>query len=74
MKMMESASRLPLRTLMVCFTLWLIVTETLFFDQLKFNTRIDLLEQAARPLRGPDVIVPSERSAHVPSNARMQRL
>jgi len=72
--MIESATRLPLRTLMVCFTLWLIVTEALFFDQLKFNSRVELLEQAARPFRGPEMSVPSARSARVPSNAKMERL
>jgi hypothetical protein len=64
----------PLRTLMVCFTAWLIVTEVLIFDEVKFNANAALLEQAARALRGPQVVVPSERSPNFPSGAKMQKL
>jgi hypothetical protein len=64
----------PLRTLMVCFTAWLIATEVLIFDEVKFNANAALLEQAARALRGPEVVAPSERSPDVPSDARMHNL
>jgi hypothetical protein len=74
MKMIESSIRLPLRTLIVCFTVWLIATEALLFDQLKFNSRVELLEQAARVFHGPEVTAPSQRPAHLPSDVKMQRL
>jgi len=74
MKMIEFPRAFPLRTLMVCFTIWLIATEAFVFDQIKFNERIQLLEQGAPMLRGPGVIVPNQRSSHVPSGARMQTL
>jgi hypothetical protein len=74
MKLIESATPFPVRTLMVCFTIWLIATEILIFDQIRFNARAELLEQAARALRGPEVAVPSERPAHLPSNGTMQNL
>jgi hypothetical protein len=64
----------PLRTLVVCFTIWLIATEVLIFDQIKFNVRTELLEQAARALRGPEVVAPSERSPNFPSGPKMQKL
>ena len=64
----------PLRTLMVCFTAWLIATEVLIFDEVKFNANAALLEQAARALRGPEVVVPSERSPNFPSGSKMQTL
>ena len=64
----------PLRTLMVCFTAWLIATEILIFDEVKFTANAALLEQAARALRGPEVVVPSERSPNFPSGAKMQNL
>jgi hypothetical protein len=75
MKMKDAASAIgfPLRTLMVCFTIWLIATEVLVFDQVKFNAKTDLLEQAARALHGPEVVVPSERRSNLPS-ARMENL
>ena len=74
MKMIESLKPFPLRTLMVCFTIWLIATEALFFDQLKFNTRIELFEQTARAFRGPEVTVPAQRPAHLRSDVRMEKL
>jgi len=74
MKMIESPRTFPLRTLMLCFTFWLIATEVLVFDQIKFDTRTQLLEQAARPLRGPEVIVPNERPSHVPNGAKIHTL
>jgi len=64
----------PLRTLMVCFTIWLIATQAMIFDQVKFDERAHLLEQTARSLGPPQVVVPSERPAHSPSGAEMQRL
>lgn len=64
----------PLRTLMVCFTIWLIATEVLIFDQIKFNVRIDLLEQATRAIRGPQLLVPTERPSNLPGAAKMEKL
>jgi hypothetical protein len=72
MKMMEFPREFPLRTLVVCFTVWLIATEVLVFDQIKFDTRTHLLEQAARGF--PEVIVPNKRPSHVPSGAKLQTL
>src|SRR5262249_4761604 len=37
----------PFRTLIVCFTIWLIATQAMIFDQVKFDARTQLLEQAA---------------------------
>ena len=74
MKMIEFPGGFPLRTLVVCFTVWVIATEVLVFDQIKFDTRTHLLEQAASGFHGPEVIVPSERPSHVPSGAEMQAL
>jgi hypothetical protein len=75
MKMRDSAPAigLPLRTLMICFTIWLIATEVLVFDQVKFNARTELLEQTARALRGPEVVVPSRRPSDL-SGAKMEIL
>ena len=64
----------PLRTLMVCFTIWLIATQAMIFDQVKFDERAQLLEQTARSLAAPQVVVPSERPSHSSSVAEMQRL
>jgi hypothetical protein len=65
----------PLRTLMVCFTIWLVATEVLIFDQVKFNARIDLLEQATRAIHGSQLLVPTERPAHFPgAAAKMENL
>ena len=64
----------PLRTLMVCFTIWLIATQAMIFDQVKFVERAQLLEQTARSLVTPQVVVPSERPSHASSGAEMQRL
>ena len=74
MKMIELPRTFPLRTFVVCFTLWLIATEALVFDEIKFNARIELLEQAGRTLRAPEVIVPSERSSDLQRGAKMQTL
>jgi len=74
MKIIESPKPFPLRTLMVCFTIWLIATEILVFDQVRFNANAELLQQAARAFRGPEVVVPTERPAHSPRDVRMQNL
>jgi len=64
----------PLGTLMVCFTTWLIATEVLVFDEIKFNANAQLLEQAARALRGSQMLVPTEPPPNLPGDARMERL
>jgi hypothetical protein len=74
MKMIEFPRTFPLRTFVVCFTIWLIATEVLVFDEIKFNARIELLEQAGRTFRAPGVIVPSERPSDLPRGAKMQTL
>ena len=74
MKIIESPKPFPLRTLMVCFTIWLIATEILVFDQVRFDANAELIRQAARALRGPEVVVPTERPSRPPSDVRMQQL
>ena len=64
----------PLRTLMICFTIWLIATQAMIFDQAKFVERAQLLEQTARSLGAPQVVVPSERPSHSSSGIELQRL
>jgi hypothetical protein len=64
----------PLRTLMVCFTIWLIATQAMIFDQVKFDERAQLLEQTARSLGAPQVVAPSERPSNSSSGAELQRL
>jgi hypothetical protein len=64
----------PFRTLIVCFTIWLIATQAMIFDQVKFDVRTQLLEQAARSLGGPQVVVPTERPPRLPGGATIQRL
>lgn len=71
---MSARRSFPLRTLMVCFTVWLIATEALIFDQIKFDAKAELLEQAARALPEPRVMVPTERPSSLPSGAKMERL
>jgi hypothetical protein len=71
---MSARRPFPLRTLMVCFTAWLIATEVLIFDQIKFDAKAELLEQAARALREPQFMVPTERPSNLPSGAKMERL
>jgi len=58
---------------MVCFTIWLIATEVLVFDQVKFNAKTELLEQAARALRAPEVVAPSGRTSDLPG-AKIENL
>jgi hypothetical protein len=74
MKMNEFVRPFPLRTLMVCFTIWLIATQVLVFDQLKFDAKTELLNQAARALRGSQLAVPSERPSNLPGDAGMEKL
>ena len=64
----------PLRTLMVCFTIWLIATQAMIFDQIKFDERAQLLEQTARSFGAPQMAAPSERPSNSSSGAEMQRL
>jgi hypothetical protein len=64
----------PLRTLMVCCTIWVVATEVLIFDQIKFNARLDLLEQATQGIRGSHLLVPTERPSNVPGDAKMEKL
>jgi hypothetical protein len=64
----------PLRTLMVCFTVWLIATEVLIFDQIRFNAKAELVEQAARALRGSQLVVPNERTPQLSDRAKMEKL
>jgi hypothetical protein len=59
MKMIEFPRAFPLRTLMVCITIWLIATEAFVFDEIKFQERTELLQQAARAFHGQEVIVPT---------------
>ena len=64
----------PLRTLMVCFTIWLIATQAMIFDQIKFDERAQLLEQTARSFGAPQMAAPSQRPSHSSGGAEMQRL
>ena len=71
---MSARRPFPVRTLMVCFTVWLIATEVLIFDQIKFDAKAELLEQASRALPEPRVMVPTERPSNFPSGAKMETL
>ena len=64
----------PLGTLMVCFTSWLIATEVLVFDEIKFSANAQLLEQTARALRGSQVLIPTEPFSNLPSDAKREKL
>ena len=64
----------PLRTLMICFTVWLIASEVLIFDQIKFNIRAQLIEQTTRAIRGRQQLVPAERLSNLPAAAKMEKL
>ena len=59
---------------MVCFTIWLIVTEVLVFDQLKFSAKAELLHQAERALRGSQLTAPKERPSKLPGGASIGKL
>ena len=74
MKINESLTPFPVRTLMVCFTIWLIATEVMVFDQLKFDAKAELLDQAARSLRGSQLMTPSERPSNLPGDTSMEKL
>ena len=50
----------PVRTLIVCFTIWLIATQIMIFDEVKFEARLHLLEQEARSLGGLHMVLPNE--------------
>jgi hypothetical protein len=69
----SSRQSFPLRTLMVCSTIWVIATEVLIFDQIKFNVRAELLEQATRAIHGSQLLVPTERQSNLPGNAKMEK-
>ena len=69
-----SRGPLPLRTLIVCFTIWLIATQAMIFDQLKFDERAHLLEQAARSFGAPQAVIPNQPPSNLPSGANVQRL
>ena len=74
MKITESLAPFPVRTLMVCFTVWLIATEVMVFDQLKFDAKAELLNQAARTLRGSQLMAPSERPSNLSGDTSVERL
>jgi hypothetical protein len=59
---------------MVCLTIWLVATEALIFDQIKFNVRIELLEQATRAIRGQQMLVPTQRPSNLSGDAQMEKL
>jgi hypothetical protein len=59
---------------MVCFTIWLIATQAMIFDQVKFAERVHLLEEATRALGGPQVVVPNEPASNLSTSATVQRL
>ena len=40
----------------------------------RFDANAELPQQAARALRGPEVVAPTERPGHSPSDVRMQNL
>jgi hypothetical protein len=69
-----SRGTFPFRTLIVCFTIWLIATQAMIFDQVKFDERAHLLEQQARSLGVPQVLVPNEPASNLPTGAMVQRL
>jgi hypothetical protein len=64
----------PLGLLMVCFTAWLIATEVLVFDEIKFNANAQLLEQTTRALKGSQLLVPTEPPSSLPGDAKMDKL
>jgi hypothetical protein len=59
---------------MACFTIWLIATEILVFDHLKFDAKAQLLHQPAQRLRGSQLTIPSERPSNLPGDASMEKL
>ena len=69
-----SRGQFPVRTLIVCLTIWLIATQAMLFDQLKFEERAHLLEQEARSLGAPQAVVPNEPATNLATGAKVQRL
>ena len=69
-----SRGSFPVSTLIVCFTIWLIATQAMIFDQLKFKERARLLEQEARSLFTPQVVVPNEQRSNLSMRANAQIL
>jgi hypothetical protein len=63
----------PFRTLIVCFTIWLIATQAMIFDEIKFETRAHLLDEAAQSLR-PQIVVPNGRPSNLPADEEVKRL
>jgi len=59
---------------MICFTSWLVATEILIFDQIKFNVRAELVEQATRAIHGSQLLVPTERPSSLPGGTKMEKL
>jgi len=59
---------------MVCFTAWLIATEVLVFDRLEFDAKTALIEQAARALHAPEVVVPGDRPSTRQGGVKMEQL
>jgi len=59
---------------MVCFTIWLIATQAMIFDQIKFDQRAQLLDRATRSFGVPQVVVPSEPPLNLPTGAKVERL
>jgi hypothetical protein len=59
---------------MICFTSWLVATEILIFDQIKFNVRAELVEQATRAIHGSQLLVPTERPSSLPGSTKMEKL
>ena len=71
---MASRGPFPRGTLIVCLTIWLIATQAMIFDQLKFDERAHLLEQAARSFGAPQAVIPNQPPSNLPSGANVQRL
>jgi len=69
-----SRGSFPVRTLIVCFTIWLIATQAMIFDQVKFDERAHLLERQARSLGVPQVVIPNDRQSNLSTRAKVQRL
>jgi hypothetical protein len=53
--------------------MWLIATEILVFNQMNFNAKAELLEQAARAFHAPQVVVPNDQPSDRPG-AGMENL
>ena len=64
----------PFRTLLVCLTVWLIATEILIFDQIKFSVRAQLIEQATRAIHESRLLIPTERPSSLPGGTKMEKL